>query len=107
MLLGKEQVRHDCEVRMAENDNRSGRPGVPKSQGGTPKAPGGRTSSDASFDRWLVDQMRKLYDQVLEENVPEDLINIVRSFDAEGGSKNEAGSPQSDQPRERRSARES
>ena len=41
--------------------------------------------SEAGFDRWLVDQLRKLYDEVLDEEVPEDLVRVVRAFDAGQG----------------------
>lgn len=40
-----------------------------------------RGRSEAGFDRWIVDQLRKLYDEVLDEEVPEDLVKAVRSFD--------------------------
>jgi Anti-sigma factor NepR len=41
--------------------------------------------SEAGFDRWLVDQLRKLYDEVLDEEVPEELVRVVRAFDAGQG----------------------
>jgi hypothetical protein len=58
---------------MAEKKDVSGGPAAP--------APGVKPVSDASFDRWLTGQMRKLYDEVLEESVPDDLVELVRSFD--------------------------
>ena len=45
-------------------------------------APIGRRS-DAGFDRWLGGQLRKLYDDVLDEEVPEHLVEMIRSFDEE------------------------
>lgn len=56
--------------------------------------------SEAGFDRWLVDQLRKLYDEVLDEEVPEDLIRVVRAFGA--GQAGETGAD-----RERSRAQES
>jgi hypothetical protein len=46
-------------------------------------ASGGRLGrrSDAGFDRWLGGQLRKLYDDVLNEEVPGHLIDMIRSFD--------------------------
>lgn len=58
---------------MAEKKDVPGGPDAP--------APGVKPLSDASFDRWLTGQMRKLYDEVLEESVPDDLVELVRSFD--------------------------
>ncbi len=49
-------------------------------------APIGRRS-DAGFDRWLGGQLRKLYDDVLSEEVPEHLVEVVRAFDEEPESK--------------------
>lgn len=62
---------------------------------------------DAGFDRWLVDQLRKLYDEVLEEEVPEDLVKVVRSFDTqqEGEADADAERPRPEEvpnPRKRR-----
>ena len=48
---------------------------------GPEKARRGR--SEAGFDRWIVDQLRKLYDEVLDEEVPEDLVKVVRSFNGQ------------------------
>lgn len=65
----------------------------------TPEPKMTRTTADASFDRWLVGQMRKLYDEVLEESVPDDLVRLVRSFDgADAAGGREAEAPPSGKP---------
>jgi hypothetical protein len=88
MLLDA-QVRHDREVRMADKKDLPGGAGAPEARMKRPTA-------DASFDRWLVGQMRKLYDEVLEESVPDDLVQLVRSFDAaEATASHEAEAQQS------------
>ena len=59
---------------------------------------------DAGFDRWLVDQLRKLYDEVLDEEVPEDLVKVVRGFDAGQAAETDADreEPEADElPRRR------
>ena len=64
--------------------------------------------SEAGFDRWIVDQLRKLYDEVLEEDVPEDLVKIVRGFDVgqEGGADGDRERSGAEEPlRGRRSRR--
>jgi hypothetical protein len=64
--------------------------------------------SDAGFDRWLGGQLRKLYDDVLDEDVPEYLVEVVRAFDEE--PKNEGDDASGDnsrhEPAGRRSRRE-
>ena len=73
----------DKEVRMADKRDQMSGPDAPE--------PGvKRTTSDASFDRWLAGQMRKLYDEVLEESVPDDLVQLVRSFDPEDDEANDS-----------------
>jgi hypothetical protein len=79
---------------MADDEGRVQR----KGQGRDSRGMGRR--SEAGFDRWLVDQLRKLYDEVLEEEVPEDLVKVVRAFDA--GQAGETGAD-----RERSQAQES
>jgi hypothetical protein len=58
-----------------------------------------RTTADASFDRWLAGQMRQLYDQVLDESVPEDLVQLVRSFDSGTEAEGEAENPNQSEER--------
>lgn len=55
---------------------------------------------DPGFDRWLVDQLRKLYDEVLDEEVPEELVKVVRSFDAGQGGTADADreQPEAEEP---------
>lgn len=89
---------------MADDESRAQRNG----QG---RAEGRRLSrADAGFDRWLVDQLRKLYDEVLEEEVPHDLVKVVRGFDArqEGKASTNPKRPQAERavsPRKSRRAR--
>jgi hypothetical protein len=62
---------------MADDESRAQRNG----QGRAERRRSSR--SDSGFDRWLIDQLRKLYDEVLEEEVPDDLVKVVRGFDAQ------------------------
>jgi hypothetical protein len=43
---------------------------------------------DTGFDRWLTGHLREMYDEVLRERVPEDLVRMVRQFErgSAGGS---------------------
>jgi hypothetical protein len=65
------------------------------------------SGSDAGFDRWLVDQLRKLYDEVLDEEVPDDLVKVVRSFDAGqgGGTAADRERPEAEEPPRTRGSR--
>jgi hypothetical protein len=65
-----------CGVAMA--DHKSRLPASGEERAAT--RPIGRPS-DAGFDRWLGGQLRKLYDDVLDEEVPEHLVEVVRAFD--------------------------
>ncbi|HEX6011232.1 MAG TPA: NepR family anti-sigma factor [Geminicoccaceae bacterium] len=38
---------------------------------------------ERGFDRWLNRQLRRLYDPVLTEAVPEEIIRLVERFDPE------------------------
>lgn len=46
-----------------------------------PKGAAGMSRQDAGFDRWLTGHLREMYDEVLREAVPEDLVRMVRQFD--------------------------
>lgn len=52
-----------------------------------PKGAAGMSRQDAGFDRWLTGHLREMYDEVLREAVPEDLVRMVRQFDRPTGSK--------------------
>lgn len=39
------------------------------------------TMLDRGFDRWLVRQLRRVYDPVLTEAVPEDITRLLDRFD--------------------------
>lgn len=38
---------------------------------------------DAGFDRWLSRQLHKMYDDVLNEDIPQELIDLVKNHPAE------------------------
>lgn len=38
---------------------------------------------DPGFDRWLSRQLHNMYDQVLDEDIPEDLIDLIRDYPSE------------------------
>lgn len=40
-----------------------------------------RSALEAGFDRWLDRQLHKIYDPVLDENVPDDLKKLLEKFD--------------------------
>ncbi|MGH6944622.1 MAG: hypothetical protein ACREH6_10430 [Geminicoccaceae bacterium] len=105
MLSGSLQVRHDDEVRMAEKNDPAG-----AANQGLPKRESKASTMDASFDRWLVGQLRKLYDDVLEESVPDDLVRVVRAFDSEGSEAESSDESTKAEPgsrsRERKASRE-
>jgi hypothetical protein len=46
-----------------------------------PKGTAGMLHQDAGFDRWLTGHLREMYDEVLRETVPEDLVRMVRQFE--------------------------
>ena len=39
---------------------------------------------DPAFDRWVARQLHKIYDEVLTEDIPEELLRIVDGMGAEG-----------------------
>jgi len=39
------------------------------------------TMVDRAFDRWLNRQLHRLYDPVLAESVPDDLLRLLDQFD--------------------------
>ncbi|MEZ5906829.1 MAG: NepR family anti-sigma factor [Geminicoccaceae bacterium] len=47
-----------------------------------------RSAKDAGFDRWLGKQLHAMYDPVLDEELPESLLELLNGF--EPGS---AGNP--------------
>jgi hypothetical protein len=49
-----------------------------------PEGTAGMSHQDAGFDRWLTGHLREMYDEVLRETVPEDLVRMVRQFDRSG-----------------------
>jgi hypothetical protein len=51
-----------------------------------------RSRADAQFDSWLVDRLHRVYDPVLQEPLPEDLLRLVESFD-NGNDKSEPAAP--------------
>jgi hypothetical protein len=46
-----------------------------------PKGTAGMLNQEAGFDRWLTGHLREMYDEVLRETVPEDLVRMVRQFE--------------------------
>lgn len=46
---------------------------------GQPASPGEpRSPQDRAFQRWVNEQLRKKYDPVLEEEIPEELLSLLR-----------------------------
>lgn len=45
-----------------------------KTGGGAPS----RNIQERAFNRWLNDQLRKKYDPVLDETIPEDILALLR-----------------------------
>jgi hypothetical protein len=45
-----------------------------------PKGTAEVSRENAGFDRWLTGHLREMYDEVLRESVPEDLVRMVRQF---------------------------
>jgi len=45
---------------------------------------------DGGFDRWLTGRLREMYDEVLREDVPDDLVRMVRQFDQPSAADPEA-----------------
>ncbi len=45
--------------------------------------PPSRSSQERAFNRWLNDQLRKKYDPVLDEAIPEEILALLRQ-DREG-----------------------
>lgn len=44
-------------------------------------APGaGRSAIDAGFERWLDNQLHRLYDPVLNETLPDDIARLIEQF---------------------------
>lgn len=39
------------------------------------------TSADRAFEQWVARQLHKIYDEVLAEEVPADLLRVVEQFD--------------------------
>jgi hypothetical protein len=46
-----------------------------------PRRTAGMLHQEAGFDRWLTGHLREMYDEVLRETVPEDLVRMVRQFE--------------------------
>jgi hypothetical protein len=44
------------------------------------------TDADQAFERWVARQLHKIYDEVLAEEVPADLLRVVERFDDAAGS---------------------
>jgi hypothetical protein len=40
------------------------------------------TRGEIGFDRWLKHKLHEVYDPVLDEQVPEDLIRLLEAFDS-------------------------
>ena len=41
---------------------------------------------DQAFDQWVARQLHKVYDEVLSEPVPDELLRLVERLDAPAGS---------------------
>jgi hypothetical protein len=41
------------------------------------------SSADPAFDHWVARQLHKMYDEVLSEEVPEELLRLVEKPDGE------------------------
>ena len=59
--------------------------GVKAVKGGEPpgrgaRGGGARSPIDAGFDRWLDKQLHRLYDPVLNEDVPDDIARLIEGF---------------------------
>jgi len=37
-----------------------------------------RTSQERAFNRWLSEQLRRKYDPVLDESIPEEILDLLR-----------------------------
>jgi hypothetical protein len=46
-----------------------------------PQGTADMSHQNAGFDRWLTGHLREMYDEVLRERVPEDLVRMVRQFE--------------------------
>lgn len=42
--------------------------------------------TDQAFDQWVARQLHKVYDEVLSEPVPDELLRLVERFDARSGA---------------------
>ncbi len=60
---------------------------VEREEPGLPEGPGHgrrRSALDHGFDRWLSKQLHQIYDPVLTEAVPEDMMRLLDRFDGPG-----------------------
>lgn len=42
---------------------------------------------DAAFDRWLKEQLHRLYDEVLSEDIPDEMLRLIEKFNAPNAKK--------------------
>jgi hypothetical protein len=50
------------------------------------------TMLDRAFDRWLNNQLHRLYDPVLAETVPEEMMRLLEQFETRTGPPSESSS---------------
>jgi hypothetical protein len=51
---------------------------TPRDSRHTSANPPSRTSQERAFNRWLNEQLRKKYDPVLDEAIPEEILELLR-----------------------------
>lgn len=60
-------------------------------------------AGDPAFDRWVSRQLHKAYDEVLAEEVPPALLEVLERWTAEDAPSEQKPAAATDKPRPRRS----
>jgi hypothetical protein len=59
------------------------------------------TATDPNLEPWLVEELRRVYDDVLYEPIPEDMLDILRRAGADTESREESEARRRQSERER------
>ena len=72
-ILSKASLRGCCGGTVAENQ----KPGRKEPRGQSKSTNGGNAGKGGGFDSWLENKLRTAYSSVLDEPIPEDLIQLI------------------------------
>lgn len=68
------------------------------------RQPRGKSALDCGFDRWVSKRLHQMYDPVLAEAIPEDMLRLLEGFDeprkSAGDADPDGRTPPPEEPRD-------